>query len=1130
MKIFRTFLVAAFTLLIAPLNFIHAGSDQEPIRFARTPDISPDGEKIAFSYLGDIWIVDRIGGIARPVTLHEAHDFMPIFSPDGRWLAFSSNRHGSYDVFVVPVRGGKPRRLTFDSASDIVTGWSPDGKSILFSSNRSPDYPGGFELYSVPFEGGRERRISFGDGKEGVYSPAGDQIAYVRGQGLWYRKGYRGSSNDDIWLCSADGNNNRRLTTFNGQDSSPMWSQDGQWIYYVSEESTTPTNAPPSANVLRRDAAGKSQPQQITFHKDDGVRRARISAKADADGRQWIVYECGPDLWVVSPQGGEPRKLAIEIHADDKVNTEKTITFTQGASEFALSADEKHVAFAVHGEIFMMPITGGKAMRLTESPAYDHGIAWSPDSKKIIFTSDRSGQEDLYLLEADDPEHKDFVSSHKFKVRQLTNSPEPEIGVNFSPDGKRVAFLRAGKLWTMNPDGTNQKIIVNDLEVIDYDWSPDSKWFVFARQDGSFASELYIIPAEPGASATGANQARNVTHYATYNGNVTWSGRRDRPISGSNGNKIAFVSQRHDTSGMYVLSLQRPATPGAPESKEIDWDDIYLRVERAAPIPVEDGAISPDGNRIAFCSSGSSSNDLWVAASNGSQLTRLTTGNVHPQQIQWSQKQPDLIYYRDRQGQICSARATSWSPGGPPTMTDIRSAMSDLRAGRTGAATGVIEFKAKMTVRRDEEFREMFEQSWRALREHFYDPAFHGANWEAVRAKYRPLVQHVALREDLYALMSLMMGELNASHLGILGFSSSPEETTADLGLIFDDSFHGPGLKIAEILKQGPADRRGIALKPGDIIRSIDHVEFTDQVSLSQLLNDKIGETLALQVTANPSADMKDPKAFRKVEIQPVNRHQIHDLMYERWIDHNAKRVAELSGGKLGYIHIPSMDEAGLDRFVRALYSDSFDKEGVVLDVRFNGGGFTHDQILNYLGAREHTTFRQRDGGQGVVLRRNDRKWTKPLVVLINNRSYSDAEIFPSAVRTLGLGKLVGQSTGGHVIGTSSVRLIDGTMFRIPRTGVFTLKGVNMEREGVTPDVEVEDLPDQLAKGIDAQLDKSVEVLKTDVIVWKQTHSNLAAGPVIQPEGRTAKPTTQAASPMTVPTAPMVTPPPEKKQ
>jgi tricorn protease len=226
--------------------------------------------------------------------------------------------------------------------------------------------------------------------------------------------------------------------------------------------------------------------------------------------------------------------------------------------------------------------------------------------------------------------------------------------------------------------------------------------------------------------------------------------------------------------------------------------------------------------------------------------------------------------------------------------------------------------------------------------------------------------------------------------------------------------------------------------------------------------------------------------------------------MYDRWVEHNARRVAELSKGKLGYIHIPSMDEEGVDRFVRSLYSDNFDKEAVVLDVRFNGGGNTHDEVLNYLGARTHTFFRQRDGGEGPVLRPVDRKWTKPLVLLINNRSYSDAEIFPSAVRTLGLGKLVGQPTGGFVIGTRGVRLVDGSIFRIPRVGVYTTKGVNMEKEGVQPDVLVEPHPDQLAKGQDSQLDKAVEVLQAEVLTWKKKQTpNLAARP---PEGKAGTP------------------------
>src|SRR4051794_33108950 len=226
------FPAALLTLLVgASLTPLHA----DTVRFARMPDLSPDAKTVAFSYLGDIWLAPARGGPARLVTMHEKHDINPVFSPDGGRIAFSSNRHGSYDVFVVPVQGGRPTRLTFDSADDYVTGWSPDGKHILFSSSRSQSFPYAYELYSVPVAGGRATRVSASEGREGVFSPAGDRIAYVRGPGTWYRKGYRGSSNDDVWMCNADGSNNVRVTSFSGQDNSPMWSADGKALYYVSD-------------------------------------------------------------------------------------------------------------------------------------------------------------------------------------------------------------------------------------------------------------------------------------------------------------------------------------------------------------------------------------------------------------------------------------------------------------------------------------------------------------------------------------------------------------------------------------------------------------------------------------------------------------------------------------------------------------------------------------------------------------------------------------------------------------------------------------------------------------------------------------------------------------------------------
>ena len=1076
--------VLLFALLVGRI------SAQDPIRLARTPDISPDGKLIAFSYLGDIWVVETIGGTARAVTSHPAHDIFPVFSPDGRTIAFSSKRHGSYDIYVVPVQGGRPTRLTVDSASELVCGWSPDGKNILYASTRSTAFPSDYELYTVPVEGGMSRRITAAEGKEGVFSPAGDRLAYVRGPGTWYRKGYRGSSSDDIWICNADGSNNRQVTSFNGQDNSPMWSADGKTLFYVSEIHGSPANLVRLSLSDQRDAGSTAvaKPQQVTFHKDDGVRRARIAR----DG-QWIVYECGADLWVVSTHSGAaPRKLAIEVNADDKSNPEQLKIFENGSVEFSLSADEKYMAFVVHGKLFRRKVgPDAKVVQMTFGPSNDHNAIWSPDGSKIIFISDRNGHEDLYLLESDDAEHPKLIEAHRFKVKQITNTPEAEMGINFAPDGKRVAFLRAGKLWTMNPDGSGQKEVVSDVHVFDYEWSPDNKWFVYARRDGSFASELYIVPSK---GASNLNPPRNVTRYATYNGDVTWS---------QDGKKIAFLSDRRGPANLFVLSLQKPAAPNVKEGGSflgglvvpIDWDDIHLRAAAAAPMTAVTAAISPDGSKVAFVDA--QNNDLWVANSNGVQITRLTHGSVGPRQIVWSKPGKalasmgnDFIYYLEGNGSLHLVRASGLP--GPP-----------------------LPFRIKMRVRTEELYLEMFEQTWRYLSEHFYDAKFHGSDWNAVRAKYRPLVKHIAMKEDLYSLLYLMLGELNASHLGIGGHLSGPDEETADLGLIFEESYQGRGLKIAEVLKRGPADRRGLNIRAGEYVLSIDGEELNEKKDLSQLLNGKVREVVSLEVATKPDAAAKER---RHVEISAASRRAIEPLMYDRWVDNNARRVAELSRSKLGYIHIPSMDDAGLDRFLRSLYSDNYDKEGIVLDVRFNGGGFTHDKILNYLGSRQHTIFKERDGGQGLVLRSSDRKWHKPLVLLINNRSYSDAEIFPSAFRTLGLGKLVGQPTGGFVIGTGMVQLIDGSFLRIPRIGVYTTKGVNMEKQGVTPDVLVEEHPDQLAKGIDVQLAKAVEVLQQDVVAWqKKNHEN--AGSKTSEASSAANPTA-SPSPSVAPMPP----------
>jgi tricorn protease len=1032
----------------------------EPIQFARTPDLSPDGKTVAFSYLGDIWLVPAAGGSARLLTMHEKHESNPIFSPDGQRLAFSSNRHGNYDVFVVGVEGGRPTRLTFDSADDHPTSWSPDGKSILFASARGTEYPGNVTLWSVPMTGGAPRQIPVNEGREANLSPDGRALAYVRGPGSWYRKNYRGSSNDDLWLCDPDGNNHRRVTSFLGQDNAPMWSGDGRHLYYVSDRFGV-------SNLVKQEIASDFAgpvgiPMQLTHHTGDRVRKARLGAAGTA-----IIYECGFDIFVYDIADNKSRKLEIEATADDKTNPDKIAVYTQNASEYTLAADEKNLAIVIQGEIFLMPRTGGKAKRVTDHSAYDHGVAWGPDNRRLLFLSDRNGDEDIYALQSDDPDHAELMQAHRFKVTQITRTAEAEIGVSFAPDGRRIAFLRAGKLFTMNPDGKDEKIVVGDGQVFDYEWSPDSQWIAFAKSDAFFASELFVVPS---GGPTAENPARNVTRFATYNGDVTWS---------KTGNRLAFVSRRRgDSQSAFVLSLQKPAAPGVFANKDIDWDGIHLRVKQPTPMNALECAISSDGSKIAFRSN-QDGDDLWVANADGGFVTRITTGNLKPTQIQWSKIFGTQLYFRDGNGAIRTANVGAATPG---------------------AQTAMIPFQARMNVRRDYQYSEIFDQSWRALSDSFYDPEFHGADWRALRGRYRPILKHVAMKEDLYNLIYLLLGELNASHLGITGNFGASEQTTAALGLIFDPRHAGPGLKIAEILKHGPADQRGTKIKAGDVILSIDGTSLDGKIDPAVLLNDKVNEVVTLMVTSNPD----DPRGKRRVELLAVGRQAIQSLQYQRWVDKNAEQVHRLSSGKLGYIHIPSMDEPGLERFLRALYSEAFDKEGIVLDVRYNGGGFTHETILNYLLGKEHTKFSQRNGSQGLALNSSDRKWTKPITLVINNRSYSDAEIFPHAFREHGLGKLVGQVTGGMVIGTRNIGLIDGSSFRTPRIGVFTSKGTNMEKAGVKPDFFVDIHPDQLARGEDPQLEKAIDVLQIDVAAWRKTRAPEVSPTALQPAEITA--------------------------
>ncbi|MCS3919531.1 S41 family peptidase [Fervidibacter sacchari] len=1037
----RKAVVAILLVFVA----VATAQDLEPARFLRFPAFSPDGKQIAFSYMGDIWVAPAEGGNAIRLTVHPAHDIRPRFSPDGKWIAFNSNREGNYDIFLMPATGGRPKRLTYHSANDILGDWSPDGRWIVFSSNRDHRFA---QIYLLEVETGYVRRLTSDETSlhSPTFSPDGRYIVFCRGGTSWWRKGYRGSANSEIWRLPITINGDRittgkpeRLTYYEGNDWFPMVSPDGT-LYFVSDRTGVFNiwRMPLSGTRDKGQWTGKAKVEQVTNHAD-----RVLYPNLSRDGR-FIVYEHDFSLWVVPTKGGKPKRLTIFAPSDEPQNRLQRLTLTSQATQFALSPDGKQVAFVVRGEIFVVNVErGGEAKRITDHPYRDFDIDWSPDGRKLAFISERDGNREVYIVDVRTRE-----------LRRLTNTPDAaESNPEWSPTGNYVAFVRGPfgrQLCWVDVNTGEEKVVVEGPFIGEFAWSPDGRWICFNRRDpANNVTDLYIVPWNGGEPV-------NVTRMPYWNGSIVWT---------KDGKNIVFRSNRTDNNvDIYVLPLERPkekldeegseSEKKSQERKEgekklpevkIDFTDIHKRIRRLTTTVFNEGsfAVSPDSKTVVFVATPVDQPEIWSVPLEGGSLTRLASG-VSASQLQFS---PDgnRIYFLSTGGTIRYLT-------------------------RPAGSLGSVNFTARLTVDRVVELQHMFDEGWRLLKEQFYDEKMHGVDWDAMREKYRPLIEHVAAKEDFYALVSMMLGELNASHLGIGGSTVSGPET-AYLGVWFDPEHRGPGVKISAVLKNSPADKDESRLNVGEFILAIDGVEVSNNEQIWDALADKAGRVVELLVSDKPTKE-----GARTVKIKPINRGQWSNLLYEDWIEKRKRMVDEWSNGRIGYIHIQAMSQSELRKFEREFYAEVVGKkEALIIDVRFNGGGRIHDELLTILKRRLYALEQYRGT---PPFTQPFQVWQKPTVVLINEFSASDAEIFPKAFRDLGLGKLVGVPTYGGVIGTYNVTLIDGTtFFRVPVTGWRTLDGVNLENYGVKPDILVEHSPEDNANENDLQLRAAVDLL-----------------------------------------------------
>jgi tricorn protease len=1029
------------------------------------PGISPDGSTIAFVSGGDIWEVPSRGGDARLLVSHPATESRPLLAPDGKRLAFTSTRTGNGDVYLLTLASGEVTRLTFDDANELVTGWSADGKWIYFSST-SHDISGMQDVYRVSAEGGTPMPVAadrFATEYFASPAPSGDAIAITaRGNAgsQWWRKGHSHLDESEIWIV----NNAKytQLTKGGAKDAWPMWSADAKSLYFMSDRSG-------AQNVWSMTASGGAAKAVTTF-KDGRVLWPSISR----DGKT-IAFERGFGIWTVDTATNQAHEVAITLRGAPAATAVEHRTFSDQIQELSLSPDGKKIAFAVHGEIFSASAKdGGDAMRVTTTAGEEAELSWAPDSRRLAYRSDRDGTNHLYLY--------DFSTA---KETQLTTGTARDDVPRFSPDGKWIAFERDSKeLRVIDPAGKEQKLLATGIfdsqppfaDFQDFVWSPDSRYIAFVSAGAKAFQNVNVV-------AVAGGPARPVSFLSNTNaGSVSWS---------ADGTYLTYAtSQRTEPGEVIRVDLQprtpkfredlfrdlfkderpsSPSTPPAPPASpalpapsttagrtvavEVNYDEIRRRAS-VLPVGVDVARqeISPDGKWLLLTASAAGQQNLYTYSidelSREPAVARQITSTPGQKRSAHFTSDSKEIYYLDR-GRVFNVTLERREPK-------------------------AIAVSAEMDVDFSREKAEAFHQAWTYLRDQFFDEKMNGVDWNATRTVYEPRVAGSKTPDEMRRVISMMLGELNASHMGI---SAPPQGSTSSAGRLavdFDRAEYETGgrLKINTVLALGPAAIAGI--NPGEYILQADGRPISARANLDELLDHTIGRRITLSVAASPTATPRD------VVVKPVDQQTEKGLRYRGWVEQRREYVAKASGGRLGYVHMLDMSAGALAQLHLDLDAENHSRQGVVIDVRNNNGGFVNVYAIDVFARRGY--FNMLPRGMTSVSSRTElgqRALELPTILVTNQHSLSDAEDFTEGYRSLKLGKVVGEPTAGWIIYTGGVTLIDGSALRMPFIKIFASDGTPMEMHPRPVDVPVTRPVGESYSDKDVQLDTAVaELLK----------------------------------------------------
>jgi tricorn protease len=1058
-----------------------------PIKFARYAHVANDG-RIAFTYQDDIWVADSNGANAHRLTANVGRDFAPRFSPDGRWIAFTSDRTGNDDVFVIPAAGGEPRQLTWYSGNDQALYWSPDGKAVLISSNRGPE-PFGSPLYLLPLDGGPPAPLAMGSALVGMLRQDGQMVAFNRILSPTWRKEYRGTRSGNIAVLNLQTGVGAEITdtslrNFKSHvnDVYPMWGADGM-IYYASERDGT-------FNIWRIAPTGGA-PQQVTFHKSGGVFYPAISP----DGRR-IVYQNDFDLWTLDLPSGKPRKLAITLAFDPKEYAVELIQAANRAEGFAVAPNGNHLAVDVHGEIVVVPTEDGvgEMTQVTASPWRERNETYAPDGKKIAYTSDETGDEEVWVFDLDTGAR-----------RRLTQQASQKSDITWAPNSEKLAYVGDNRIFEVDAAGGSPRELAYNAaggyNLLQY--APDGNWLLYNRRDADQNADVYLydIRAKAEYDVT-PNPFMEMNAALTPDGK-TLVFQSNREGGTSQLFAVALARLTEDPNDPLVRERTRPARPrggrgfpGADRAEggeeqvpaaaalqvdTVDIDHRVVQLTRGAP-GVSSFFVSRDGRTVYFAvgggffrggfgrpgaaAGGESQSGLFSVGIDGRNRRRVAEGTF-----------AGMAPTADRQ--TIFFRAASRGAGGDQESGGRFGArgfeIQRLALGGGGTPRPEpVRFDFAVRVDRRAEWREIFDEAWRVMKYRFYDPAMHGHDWTAIREKYEPLLADVGSNEDVYDLANAMIGEINASHTGVSG------PPTHAMPRVYATRFLGFELqpangryRVSHIYRDGPADKEWIDLAVGDYVLAIDGQDVKAGDNYWKILGTTLNDYVPVKVAKTP--DGANAKVFRIATVASLS-----DIKYQEWVAHNRDIVDKATNGQIAYVHIRAMNQPSLTQFEDEIdrYSN---KKGIIIDIRYNGGGNIDQELIDILERQPYEYWNSRYGVPSWG-RRPRQAIVGPKVMMINWRSASDAEVTPKAFRDLGLGRIVGNPTSAMVIATGSYQLINGGSIRTPGSLVVAYDptkpnnfGVNLENYGVAPDVWVQNTPEDELKGVDRELRAAID-------------------------------------------------------